>query len=244
MLLEIKDLEVEIDGNKILKGLNLEVNDDEMHVIMGPNGSGKTTLTKTIMGYPSLKVINGDILVDKQSVKELPPNERAALGLFMLFQNPVEINGAKFLTFIRMAKDARNRGSTDIKELINDIKKYSKRLGIEDKIFERGINQGFSGGERKRSEILQMALLEPKISILDEPDSGLDVDSLKTIAEFVNERFEKGKGGFIIITHYSRMLTHIKPQFVHIMIDGKIVMSGGPELIEKVEREGYDSFKV
>jgi Fe-S cluster assembly ATP-binding protein len=244
MMLEIKNLEAEMGENKILKGLNLEVNEKEMHVIMGPNGSGKTTLTKAIMGHPSLKVTGGDILIDKKSIKGLPPDERARLGLFLQFQNPIEIEGAGFITFIRTAKDARNGGLTDVKGLISRIKEYSKELGIEDKILERGINQGFSGGEKKKSEILQMALLEPKISILDEPDSGLDIDSLKIVAGFINRRFEETEGGFIIITHYNRMLAYIKPKFVHIMMDGKIVASGGPELIERVERDGYDSFKV
>ena len=245
MILEIRDLRVETGGKVLIDGLNLSIRENEIHVIMGPNGSGKTTLSKTIMGFPSLKITKGEILLDGRSIKDLPANERAALGLFLQFQDPVEIEGAKFITFMRTAKDAVGHGETNVKQLVEEIRRYSKELGIEGKIFEReGINKGFSGGERKKSEMLQLAILDPEIALLDEPDSGLDVDALKSIASFIDRRFkEKGKGA-VIITHNGRMLSYLRPNFVHIMVDGRIASSGGMELVEKIEREGYDSFKA
>jgi Fe-S cluster assembly ATP-binding protein len=241
MILEIKDLCVEASGKRIINGLNLKVTSGEFHVIMGPNGSGKTTLTNAIMGYPGVEITGGDVLVDGRSIKGLLVNERAKLGLFLQFQNPVEIDGVGFVNFVRTAKDALGGSTTGTKELMNEIRTYTESLKITNGIIGRNLNQGFSGGEKKKAEILQLAVLKPKIAILDEPDSGLDVDSIKDVAKAINEIAKKEKPGLVVITHYSRILNYMKPKFVHIMINGSIIAEGGPELIEKVEKEGYES---
>jgi Fe-S cluster assembly ATP-binding protein len=241
MILEIKNLHAEAAGKKIINGLNLKVNSGEFHVIMGPNGSGKTTLSNAIMGYPGVKITEGEILVDGKTITNLPVNERAKLGLFLQFQNPVEIDGVGFVNFIRTAKDSLGGSTTGTKELMNEIKSYTESLKIKNGIIGRNLNQGFSGGEKKKAEILQLAVLKPKIAILDEPDSGLDVDSIKDVATAINEIAKKEKSGLIVITHYSRILNYMKPNFVHIMVNGTIISEGGPELIEKIEKEGYES---
>ncbi len=242
MEIEIKDLYVALpDGKEIVKGVNLKIKNNEFHVIMGPNGSGKTTLAKVIMGYPSLKILKGDILVDGKSIKELKPDERAKLGLFLQFQNPVEIEGVGFVNFLRAAKEANTGSTTDIKQFMGEIRAYTDKLAITNGIIGRSLNHGFSGGEKKKAEVLQMAVLKPKLAILDEPDSGLDIDAIKVVAQNINEISEAQKTGLLVITHYSRILSYMKPQFVHVMANGKIVAEGGGELIAQLEKDGYES---
>lgn len=241
MILEIKDLHVSIEGKEVIKGIDLKVGQGEVHVIMGHNGSGKTTLAKTIMGYPRLKPTTGDILVDGQSIVGLSTDKRAKLGLFLGFQNPVEVEGVGFINFLHSAKEAMAT-TVNTKELMADIRTSAVNLKMVDNLIGRSLNQGFSGGEKKKAEVLQMGVLQPKIAILDEPDSGLDIDAVKVVAENINEFGKKYNMGLIIITHYSRILSYMNPEFVHVMTNGKIVAEGGKELIEKLEKDGYESF--
>ena len=238
MILEIKDLHVEVDNKEILKGVNLKVKEGEFHVMMGPNGAGKSTLAKAIMGHPGVKILKGDILVDGKSITNMSTDKRAKLGLFLQFQNPVEIEGVGFVNFVRSAREEVG-GSINMKEFVDTIKTTSEKLKFSGNIMGRNLNQGFSGGEKKKAEILQMSLLKPRIAVLDEPDSGLDIDSLKDVAELINEIYERDKPGLIIITHYSRILSYMKPKFVHVLSEGKIAAEGGMELVEKLEKEGY-----
>jgi Fe-S cluster assembly ATP-binding protein len=240
MILELKDVYVEAGGKEILKGINLKIKDGEFHVLMGPNGAGKTTLATAIMGSPKSKVTKGSIMVDGKPINDLPTDKRAKLGLFMQFQNPVEIEGVGFVNFVRSAKEEL-AGSVNMKEFMDSIKELSERLKFSEGIIGRNLNQGFSGGEKKKAEIMQMALFKPKIAILDEPDSGLDIDSLKDVAELINNLHEKEKIGLLVITHYSRILSYMKPEFVHVLYEGKIIANGGTELISKLEKEGYTS---
>jgi Fe-S cluster assembly ATP-binding protein len=242
MILEINDLYVSVEGNEILKGINLKMNQGETHVIMGPNGSGKSTLARTIMGHPKSTITKGNVSVDGKSILDLKTNERAKLGLFLQFQNPVEVEGVGFINFLHLAKQAESKESVSTKELMKEIKSSISDLKMGEDFLGRSLNQGFSGGEKKKAEILQMAVLKPKIAILDEPDSGLDIDAIKIVSSSVNGLVDKDKLGLLIITHYSRILSYIKPQFVHIMVDGKIVAEGGQELVEKLEKEGYESY--
>ncbi len=242
MKLEIKDLYAGIDGKAIIKGANLSMKEGEVHVIMGPNGSGKTTLAKTIFGYPSVKVTQGDVLVDGKSILGLTTDKRAALGLFLGFQYPVEIEGVGFVNFLRASKEAVSQSQANMKELMKDIKVWSGELKMDDSIIGRALNKGLSGGEKKKAEILQMILQRPKIAILDEPDSGLDIDAIKVVAENINKAIEETGVGMLVITHYNRILSYMHPQHVHIMVNGKIVADGSKELIEKLEKEGYESF--
>ena len=243
MQLEIKDLYVTTsDGKEIVSGVNLKIKDDEFHVIMGPNGSGKTTLAKVIMGHPGLRITMGDILVDGKSIKDMTADKRAKLGLFMQFQNPVEIEGVGFVNFLRAAKESVTGNTTDIKQFMGEIRSYTEKLAITNGIVGRSLNHGFSGGEKKKAEVLQMAVLKPRIAILDEPDSGLDIDAVKFVANNVNEIASSQKMGLLVITHYNRILLYMHPKFVHIMAGGRMVAEGGTELIEKLEKEGYDSF--
>ncbi len=241
MILEVKDLHVPIEGKEVIDGVSLRVNQGETHVIMGHNGSGKTTLAKTIMGYPKLKPSSGDILIDGQSILALTPDKRAKLGIFLGFQNPVEVEGVGFINFLHSAKEAV-ASSVNTKELMTDIRTSAVGLKMVDNLIGRSLNQGFSGGEKKKAEVLQMGVLRPKIAILDEPDSGLDIDAVKVVAENINEFAKRNNMGIVIITHYSRILNYMNPQFVHVMANGKIVAEGGKELIEKLEKEGYESF--
>ena len=241
MILEVKDLHVPIEDKEIVAGVSIKVNQGEVHVIMGHNGSGKTTLAKTIMGYPKLKPSSGDILIDGQSILGLTPDKRAKLGLFLGFQNPVEVEGVGFINFLHSAKEAVST-SVNTKELMADIRTSAVGLKMVDNLIGRSLNQGFSGGEKKKAEVLQMGVLRPKIAILDEPDSGLDIDAVKVVAENINAFAKKYDIGLVIITHYSRILNYMNPQFVHVMANGKIVAEGGKELIEKLEKEGYESF--
>ncbi len=242
MILEIKDLYVTIEGKEILKGLNLKMAQGETHVIMGPNGSGKSTLARTIMGHPKSVVTKGDILIDNESVLGMTTDKRAKLGLFLQFQNPVEIEGVGFINFLHLAKQSGGDAALSTKDFMKDVKGNIAELKMGEDFLGRSLNQGFSGGEKKKAEILQLSVLKPKIAILDEPDSGLDIDAIKVVSNAVNNLSTKEKLGLLIITHYSRILSFIKPQFVHVMVDGKIVAEGGHELIEKLEKDGYDSY--
>ena len=240
MLLEIKDLKAEIGGKSILNGVSLKLNADEFHVLMGPNGSGKTTLAKAIMGHPGVKITGGDILVDGKSIIGLTPDRRAKLGFFMLFQNPSEIDGVGFVNFLRSSLESVNEQTINTKEFMDSIKSNVEHLNFDKNVVGRSLNKGFSGGEKKKAEILQMAILKPKIAILDEPDSGLDVDAIKIVAENINRIREENSPGLLVITHYSRILKYMKPEYVHVMLNGRIVKDGGVSLIEEIEKTGYD----
>ncbi len=239
MLLEIKGLHVEAEGKEIVKGVSLKVSSGEQHVIMGPNGSGKTTLAKAIMGHPLLKVTGGEMLVDGESILEMKANERAKRGIFLEFQSPTEIEGLGIMNFLNTARSAiGSKGS--FKEFMTEVKQNAESLRLKDDLIGRSLNYGFSGGEKKKVEILQMSILKPKIAILDEPDSGLDVDAVRVVAENVNKFHRETNAGLVVITHYSRILNYMKPQFIHIMHDGRIVREGGVELIEEIEKNGYN----
>ncbi len=242
MKLEIKDLHAGIEKKDIIKGVNLTVKEGEAHVIMGPNGSGKTTLAKAVFGYPGIKVSKGDILADGRSILPLKTDARAQLGLFLGFQHPVEIEGVGFVNFLRASREAVSQGQTSMKELMKDIKLLSSGLKMDDSIIGRALNKGLSGGEKKKAEILQMALQKPKIAILDEPDSGLDIDAVKIVASNINKVVEETRMGLLVITHYNRILSYMHPEHVHVMMDGRIVADGGNELIDRIEKEGYESF--
>ena len=243
-MLDIKDLRVNLeDENKeILKGVDLTVDAGKVHAIMGPNGSGKSTLSYVLSGKEGYEVTQGSILLNDSDILEMEPEERAAAGLFLAFQYPVEIPGVGNMTFLRTAVNAQRkaRGEKEISatDFLKQVRERASSLQIDAEMLKRPVNVGFSGGEKKRNEILQMAMLEPKMCILDETDSGLDVDAMKLVAEGVNSLRDNGRG-FLVITHYQRLLDHIKPDVVHIMADGKIVKTGGPELALEVENNGY-----
>ena len=240
MKLEIRNLHVNIEDNEVIKGINLVINDGEMHVIMGPNGSGKTTLAKTIMGHPQLKITQGEILIDGKIINDMKPNERAKLGIFLQFQNPVEIEGLGLLNFLNTARNEVSSKPAQFKEFMNDIKTTSKELALKEELIGRSLNYGFSGGEKKKVEILQMHILNPKLAILDEPDSGLDIDALKIVAKNVEKMRTERNMGLLIITHYSRILDYMEPQFIHVMKNGVIVEEGGKELVRIIEEKGYE----
>jgi Fe-S cluster assembly ATP-binding protein len=243
--LMIKDLHVSIEGKQILKGLNLTVKKGEVHAIMGPNGTGKSTLAYTLMGHPSYEVTQGEIWFKGENILEKRPDERSRLGLFLAFQYPVAIPGVTVANFLRTALNARRRASNPedkgipIPEFRKMLIEKMNLLKMDSKFAGRYLNDGFSGGEKKRAEILQMATLQPEIAILDETDSGLDIDALRIVSEGVNALTGPDLG-VVVITHYQRLLNYIKPQFVHIMFNGTIVESGGPELALKLEEHGYD----
>ena len=239
MILEIKDLHADAELRNVLKGVNLKIGEGELHVLMGPNGSGKTTLAKSIMGHPQVKVTKGHIVVDGSVINDLPVNERAKLGIFLQFQNPVEIEGLGIVTFLNSARGALNKERISYKEFMGAIKQNSESLKLREDLIGRSLNYGFSGGEKKKMEILQMSMLKPQLAILDEPDSGLDIDAVKIVAENINEIRKRTNVSILLITHYSRILNYMEPQFIHIMADGKIVREGGKELIEQIEKEGY-----
>lgn len=248
--LEIKDLHVEVEDKdkkskkKILKGVNLSLKTGEIHAIMGPNGTGKSTLSETIMGNPRYHVTQGDILLNNESIVEMPVDERARKGLFLAMQYPAEVPGVTNAEFLRAAINACRPKDDPISVMtfLNELDKNLDLLDMNEAMTERYLNEGFSGGEKKRNEILQMLMLKPSIAILDEIDSGLDVDALRIVGEAVNS-MRSENFGCLLITHYQRLLDHIKPDFVHIMMKGRIVKSGGAELIEKIDREGYDWIK-
>ncbi len=243
-MLSIKNLHVELEDEdkKILKGVDLEVEAGKVHAIMGPNGSGKSTLSYVLSGKDGYEVTDGSATLEGKDLLDLEPEERAAAGLFLAFQYPVEIPGVGNMTFLRTAVNAQRkaRGEEEMSaaDFLKEIRAKAKDLKIDADMLKRPVNMGFSGGEKKRNEILQMAMLEPKMCILDETDSGLDVDAMKLVAEGVNALRNEGRG-FLVITHYQRLLDHIKPDVVHIMSDGRIIKTGGPELALEVEHNGY-----
>ena len=243
--LEIKNLHVSIDGKEILKGLDLTVEQGKVHAIMGPNGTGKSTLAYTLMGHPSYTVTEGEVTFKGQNVLELEPDERSRLGIFLAFQYPVAIPGVTVANFLRTAINARRRAENPedkgmpIPEFRKLLKEKMSMLKVDQNFAGRYLNEGFSGGEKKRAEILQMATLHPEIAILDETDSGLDIDALRIVADGVNALMNKDLG-ILIITHYQRLLNYIKPDYVHVMLDGKIVESGGPDLALHLEDQGYE----
>ncbi|EMV5019255.1 Fe-S cluster assembly ATPase SufC [Listeria monocytogenes] len=242
--LKIQDLHVEIEGKEILKGVNLEISTGEIHAIMGPNGTGKSTLSSAIMGHPKYEVTQGTITLDEEDVLEMEVDERARAGLFLAMQYPSEISGVTNAEFIRAAINSRREEGDEI-PVMQFIRKLDAKMDIldmDEEMAERYLNEGFSGGEKKRNEILQLLMIEPKLAILDEIDSGLDIDALKVVSKGVNEM--RGEGfGCLIITHYQRLLNYITPDFVHVMMQGKVVKEGGPELAKRLEAEGYDWIK-
>nr|AIA11229.1 FeS assembly ATPase SufC [uncultured bacterium] len=247
MLLEIKNLHAGIEGREILKGLNLSVNKGEVHAIMGPNGSGKSTLAKVLTGHPGYNVISGEVLYEGKNLLELDPDERAREGVFLAFQYPVEIPGVSNSQFLRLAynEKMRHTGQEELDPLeFNDYLKEKAKIVEMDKSFmNRAVNQGFSGGEKKRNEILQMAVLQPKLAVLDETDSGLDIDALRIVAEGVNQ-LRSPENAVILVTHYQRLLNYIVPDFVHVLAGGQIVKDGGKELALELEAKGYDWVKT
>ena len=246
--LEIKNLHVNVEGKEILKGVDLIIEQGKVHAIMGPNGTGKSTLAYTLMGHPNYAVTQGEVLFKGQNVLELEPDERSRLGIFLAFQYPVSIPGVTVANFLRTAINARRRAQNPedkgmpIPEFRKLLKEKMAMLKMDPNFAGRYLNEGFSGGEKKRHEILQLALLKPKIAILDETDSGLDVDALKVVSEGVNRYAEETHGGILVITHYTRILRYIQPQFVHVFVGGRIVESGGPELADELDANGYERF--
>ena len=244
--LEIKNLHVTVDtdqGTKeILRGVDLVINSGESHAIMGPNGSGKSTLAYTIAGHPKYTVTKGEILLDGDDVLDMSVDERARAGLFLAMQYPVEIPGVSVSNFLRTAKTAIEGEAPALRTWIKDVKGAMDNLKMDSSFTERNVNEGFSGGEKKRHEILQLELLKPKIAVLDETDSGLDVDALKIVSEGVNRAKEENDFGLLLITHYTRILKYIKPDFVHVFVAGKVAEQGGPELADRLEAEGYDRY--
>jgi Fe-S cluster assembly ATP-binding protein len=244
--LKITDLHVTVDtdqGTKeILRGVDLEINSGETHAIMGPNGSGKSTLAYTIAGHPKYTVTHGSITLDGEDVLEMSVDERARAGLFLAMQYPVEIPGVTVTNFLRTAKTAIDGEAPALRTWIKDVRSSMENLRMDSTFAERNVNEGFSGGEKKRHEILQLELLKPKFAVLDETDSGLDVDALKIVSEGVNRAKESTGLGVLLITHYTRILRYIKPDFVHVFVNGRIAEEGGPELADRLENEGYDRF--
>jgi Fe-S cluster assembly ATP-binding protein len=241
--LEIRDLHVRIEDREILRGVDLDISRGEIHALMGPNGSGKSTLANTLLGHPAYEITAGTIVFKGQDITEADPHERAKAGLFLAFQYPVAIPGVSVANFLRMAINAKREQPIAVKEFGGLLDHAVRLLDVDRTFTSRHLNDGFSGGEKKRAEILQMAMLEPDVAILDETDSGLDIDALKTVAEGVRRLHEEQGLGALIITHYQRILHYIEPQFVHVMMDGRIVLQGGVELVERLEREGYDQIR-
>jgi Fe-S cluster assembly ATP-binding protein len=244
--LEIKDLHVQVDTaegvKEILKGVTLTIKPGQTHAVMGPNGSGKSTLAYTIAGHPKYKVTGGSISLDGTDVLEMSVDERARAGLFLAMQYPVEVPGVSVSNFLRTAKTAVSGEAPKLRTWVKDMKAAMDQLQMDPTFAERNVNEGFSGGEKKRHEILQLELLKPKIAILDETDSGLDIDALKVVSEGVNRAKAGGEVGVLLITHYTRILRYIAPDFVHVFVGGRFVEEGGPELAERLEAEGYERF--
>jgi Fe-S cluster assembly ATP-binding protein len=241
--LEIRNLHVEVEGKEILRGVDLDVSQGEIHALMGPNGSGKSTLANTIMGHPSYEITEGRILFRGKHATEMEPDERARLGLFMAFQYPSAIPGVSVVNFLRTAinahRKARGEDPINLKDFRKQLEQKMDLLKVDREFTRRYLNEGFSGGEKKRCEILQMAILEPVVAVMDETDSGLDIDALRTVAEAVNA-MRGPELGVLIITHYQRILNYIQPDFIHIMLDGRIVEEGGAELANELEQKGYE----
>jgi Fe-S cluster assembly ATP-binding protein len=245
-VLSVKDLHVSVETEQgtthILKGVNLTINQGEIHAIMGPNGSGKSTLAYTIAGHPKYHVESGSIMLDGEEVLDMSIDARARAGLFLAMQYPVEIPGVKVADFLRTAKTALSGEAPALRPWIKEVNASMKALRMDKAFSDRNVNEGFSGGEKKRNEILQLELLKPRFAILDETDSGLDVDALKVVSEGVNRAQESTGLGLLLITHYTRILRYIKPDFVHVFVDGRVAEEGGAELADRLENEGYDRF--
>lgn len=242
--LTIKELHVAIDGKEILKGVNLEIKGGEIHAVMGPNGTGKSTLASAIMGHPSYEITSGTVTLDGQDVLDMEVDERAKAGLFLAMQYPSEISGVTNSDFLRSAVNSRREEGQEIPlmKFIKTMDKNMEYLDMDPNMAQRYLNQGFSGGEKKRNEILQLMMIEPKIAILDEIDSGLDIDALKVVSQGIN-KMRGEEFGCLVITHYQRLLDYIEPDFVHVMMQGRVVKSGGSELAKRLESEGYDWIK-
>ena len=246
-MLEIKNLHAGIDGNEILKGINLTVRKGEIHAIMGPNGSGKSTLAKVLAGHPAYEVTAGEVLYEGKNLLEMPPDERAREGVFMAFQYPIEVPGVSNAQFLRLAYNEKRKHlgeeELDPLEFKDLLKERAKVVEMDASFMTRSVNEGFSGGEKKRNEILQMAVLEPKLAVLDETDSGLDIDALRIVAGGVNQ-LHNPENAIILVTHYQRLLDYIVPQFVHVLANGRIAKEGGKELALELEEKGYDWLKA
>ncbi|HZY66889.1 MAG: Fe-S cluster assembly ATPase SufC [Actinomycetota bacterium] len=238
-MLKIENLHVEIDGNEIVKGLDLEVNKGEIHAIMGPNGSGKSTLANVLMGHPRYEITDGSITFEGEDALELEPDERAKMGMFLAFQYPSEVPGVSVANFLRTAVNSVREEELSPMEMYKLLQEKMQIMQMDPRFAERYLNEGFSGGEKKRNEILQMLMLEPKLAIMDETDSGLDIDALQVVAKGVNE-LRGPEFSAVIITHYQRILRYIEPDRVHVMLDGRLVTSGGKELADTLEDKGYD----
>ncbi|MGO1833522.1 MAG: Fe-S cluster assembly ATPase SufC, partial [Actinomycetaceae bacterium] len=244
--LEIKNLHVSVettDGPKpILRGVDLTIRSGEIHAIMGPNGSGKSTLAYSIAGHPSYTVTDGEVLLDGENILEMTVDERARAGVFLAMQYPVEVPGVTVSNFLRTAKTAIDGTAPALRTWVSDVNSAMEKLRMDPVFAQRDVNAGFSGGEKKRHEILQMKLLRPQFAVLDETDSGLDVDALRVVSEGVNDVHAEAGSGILLITHYTRILNYITPDFVHVFVDGKVAEEGGPELAARLEAEGYDRF--
>lgn len=244
--LEIKNLHVQVETNdgpkQILRGVNLTVGSNEVHAIMGPNGSGKSTLAYSIAGHPAYEVTEGEVLLDGENLLEMSVDERARAGLFLAMQYPVEVPGVSVANFLRTAKTAMDGQAPKVRQWIGEVNAAMERLRMDPAFAQRDVNAGFSGGEKKRFEILQMELLRPRFAVLDETDSGLDVDALRIVSEGVNRLHDESEAGFLLITHYTRILRYIKPDYVHVFVNGRVAEQGGPELADRLEEEGYDRF--
>ena len=244
--LEIKNLHVQVETNdgpkQILRGVNLTVGSNEVHAIMGPNGSGKSNLAYSIAGHPAYEVTEGEVLLDGENLLEMSVDERARAGLFLAMQYPVEVPGVSVANFLRTAKTAMDGQAPKVRQWIGEVNAAMERLRMDPAFAQRDVNAGFSGGEKKRFEILQMELLRPRFAVLDETDSGLDVDALRIVSEGVNRLHSESDAGFLLITHYTRILRYIKPDYVHVFVNGRVAEQGGPELADRLEEEGYDRF--
>ena len=247
-MLKITDLSARVAGKDILKGVNLEVRRGEIHAIMGPNGSGKSTLAQVLAGRADYEVTGGSVTFEGQDLLALPAEERARAGLFLGFQYPVEIPGVNNVYLLKAALNAKRKAAgqpeVDAYEFLALIKQKMRLMQMSESFLSRGVNEGFSGGEKKRNEVLQMLVLEPKLAILDETDSGLDIDALRVVSEGVNRVRDNGNTGLLLITHYTRILRYVKPDFVHVFVAGKIVEEGGPELADQLEADGYERYLV
>ena len=244
--LEIKNLHVQVETNDgpkpILRGVDLTIGSNEVHAIMGPNGSGKSTLAYSIAGHPAYEVTEGEVLLDGENLLEMSVDERARAGLFLAMQYPVEVPGVSVANFLRTAKTAMDGQAPKVRQWIGEVNAAMERLRMDPAFAQRDVNAGFSGGEKKRFEILQMELLRPRFAVLDETDSGLDVDALRIVSEGVNRLHGESEAGFLLITHYTRILRDIKPDYVHVFVNGRVAEQGGPELADRLEEEGYDRF--
>ena len=247
--LEIRNLTAQVrptdestEPKEILKGVNLTINSGETHAIMGPNGSGKSTLSYTLAGHPKYEVTGGEVLLDGENLLDMDVDERAKAGLFLAMQYPIEVPGVSMANFLRTAATAVRGEAPKLREWVKEVREAQDELVIDKAFSERSVNEGFSGGEKKRHEILQLGLLKPKFAVLDETDSGLDVDALRVVSAGINNYKERNDGGALTITHYKPILNYVKPDFVHVFADGKIVTSGGPELADQLEEHGYDRF--